>query len=56
MIGTSYSIAKFYDNKIVWEESNLNELLDHKMNIYSPCTNQYKNKKYGKYIPLCIYR
>lgn len=54
MIGTPYGIARYYDNKIVWDDSPTNELLAHKMDEYTPCTNQYKNNKFGKYVPTCV--
>ena len=54
MIGTPYGIAKYYDDKIEWDKSNTNELLAHKMNEDTPCTNQFKNNKYGKYVPTCV--
>lgn len=54
MIGTPYGIAKYYDNKIVWDESPTNELADHKMDENTPCTNQSKHNRYGKYVPTCV--
>lgn len=54
MIGTPYAIARYYDNKIVWDKSPTNELQAHKMHEDTPCTNQYKKNKFGKYIPLCV--
>lgn len=54
MIGTPYGIARYYDNKIEWDKSSTNELLDHKMNENTPCTNQYKHNKYGEYVPTCV--
>lgn len=54
MIGTPYGIGRYYDNKIVWDKSTTNELLAHKMNEDTPCTNQYKHNKYGKYVPVCV--
>ena len=54
MIGTPYGIARYYDNKIVWDNSPTNELQAHKMNENTPCTNQYKNNKFGEYVPLCV--
>ena len=54
MIGTPYGIARYYDDKIVWDESPTNELLAHKMNEDTPCTNQSKQKKYGEFVPTCV--
>jgi len=52
MIGSPYGVARFYDNKIVWDESNTNETINHKLNESTPCANQRRN--FGKYLPLCI--
>lgn len=54
MIGTPYGIARYYDDKIVWDESPTNELLAHKMNEDTPCTNQSKQNKYGEFVPTCV--
>ena len=54
MIGTPYGIARYYDNKIVWDKSPTNELKAHKMNEHTPCTNQFKKNQFGKYVPTCI--
>lgn len=54
MIGTPYGIARYYDNKIEWDNSPTNELQAHKMGKNTPCTNQYKHNKFGKYIPVCV--
>lgn len=54
MIGTPYGIAKFYNRKIVWDESLTNETLDHKLDEYTPCTNQSKSKSFGEFVPLCV--
>ena len=54
MIGTPYGIARYYDNKIVWDDSPTNELRAHKMNEDTPCTNQSKHNKYGKFVPVCV--
>ena len=44
LIGTPYGVARFYDNKIVWDENPTNELRDHKLDQLTPCTNQSKGK------------
>lgn len=54
MIGTPYGIGRFYDNKIVWDESGTNELVSHKMNEATPCTNQSKNNKCQPFLPVCV--
>lgn len=55
MIGTPYGIARYYDNKIVWDESLTNEIQDHKMELCTVCTNQSKNNKFGdEFVPLCV--
>ncbi len=52
MIGTPYGVARFYNNKIVWDESNTNETINHKLDESTKCANQRRD--FGKYIPLCI--
>jgi MoaA/NifB/PqqE/SkfB family radical SAM enzyme len=54
MIGTPYGVARFYDNKIIWDESPTNELRDHNLNQDTSCTNQNKSKPFGKFVPLCV--
>lgn len=54
LIGTPYGVAKFYDNKIVWDESMTNEMRDHNVNIHTPCTNQNKRDKFNPFVPLCV--
>lgn len=54
MIGTPYAIARYYDGKIVWDDSPTNELRAHKMGENTPCTNQSKNNKYGEFVPVCV--
>lgn len=54
LIGTPYGIAKFYDNKIIWDESMTNEMRDHNLNAYTPCTNQNKSDKFNTFAPLCV--
>ena len=55
LIGTPYSIAKFYNNKIIWDSTSTNELISHKLQEKTPCTNQYKKDMYGDYLPICVY-
>ena len=54
MIGTPYGVAKFYDGKIIWDEGPTNELSDHKIDQFTPCTNQNKRKNFGNLVPLCV--
>ena len=46
MIGTPYGIARYYDDKIEWDNSPTNELLGHEMDKDTPCTNQNKRNKF----------
>lgn len=39
MLSTPYGVAHYTSSKIEWNEYN-NELCKHKMNEYTPCTNQ----------------
>ncbi len=54
MIGTPYGVAKYYDDKIVWDEGYTNELGDHILDKHTPCTNQSKSNKFGGFCPLCV--
>lgn len=54
LICTPYGIAKFYENKIIWDDGPTNELRDHKFDQNTPCTNQNKSKKFGNLVPLCV--
>ncbi len=54
LVGTPYSVARFYEDKIVWDSSDTNELKGHCLNKKTPCTNQTKCNKFGEYIPLCV--
>jgi len=54
MIGTPYGIAKFYDDKIIWDESYTNETGAHLMDIPTPCTNQSKGDHFGIMQPTCV--
>jgi len=52
LIGTPYGVARFYNNRIVWDNSTTNELCWHQSTKYTPCNNQQKN--FGDLVPLCI--
>jgi MoaA/NifB/PqqE/SkfB family radical SAM enzyme len=54
LIGTPYGTAKFYEGKIVWDESPTNELRDHDFKQDTPCTNQNKGRYFGNFVPLCV--
>lgn len=54
LIGTPYSIAKFYNKKIVWDESMTSEIRDHSFDVHTPCTNQNKSGKFNSLVPLCV--
>lgn len=54
MIGTPYGIAKYYDNKIIWDYGYTNELGDQNLDEMTPCTHQYKNVHFKSFVPLCV--
>jgi MoaA/NifB/PqqE/SkfB family radical SAM enzyme len=54
MIGTPYGVARFHNDKIIWDRSSTNELRDHKLDASTPCTNQSKHKSFGNLVPLCV--
>ncbi len=54
MIGTPYGIAKYYDNKIVWDEGYTNELGDQDIGVFTPCAHQSKRKDWSPFVPLCV--
>jgi MoaA/NifB/PqqE/SkfB family radical SAM enzyme len=53
LICSPYGVARFYDRKIIWDESPTNELHDHNLTKFTPCTNRGK-KDFGKFVPLCF--
>lgn len=53
LIGTPYGIARYYDNKIEWDNSPTNELRGIELDKNTPCATQYKHNKFGKYVPVC---
>ena len=53
MIGTPYGVAKYFDNKIVWDNTFTNELGNHELNKLTPCTNQKKTIM-RDFVPLCV--
>jgi len=55
LLSSHFRIATWtYNNKIIWEDSGINELRDHRNNKYTPCTNQSKGMDTGDYVPLCF--
>ena len=54
LLSTPYGVARFEDNKIVWDAGYTNELCDHDMDAPTPCTNQSKNEGFGDFVPLCF--
>ena len=50
-IGTSYAIAMFDRQGIVWEE-DINEINNFDLHESTPCTNQHRD--FGGFVPLCI--
>lgn len=53
LLGTAYGIADYYEEKICWNGRKTNELIEHKLDECTWCTNRSK-KDYGKYVPLCF--
>ncbi len=53
LLGTAYGVAYYHDGKILWNEGITNELRDHKIDEFTPCTNRSK-KSYGSLYPLCF--
>ncbi len=52
MLSTPYGVAHYNRKKILWNEFN-NELSEHKMNEYTPCTNQ-KQLYIDDLCPVCF--
>lgn len=52
MLSTPYGVAHYNGEQIVWNVFN-NELQEHKMNEFTPCTNQ-KALYLGEYCPVCF--
>lgn len=53
LICSPYHIAEYNDKRIFWNNSYSNEILDHKVKIFTPCTNRGKYK-FKNYVPLCF--
>lgn len=54
LIASKYCIGHYTDTDMKWEESLINETLDHQFGEATPCTNQSKCQSYGKYVPVCF--
>jgi molybdenum cofactor biosynthesis enzyme MoaA len=54
MIGTPYGVARYYDNKIVWDDSPTNELNNFDLKNNTPCSNQNNQKFQGNNVALCV--
>lgn len=54
LISSAYAVGTWNKRKIRWNDTGTNELLDHKMCVHSPCTNQSKSMATGDYVPLCF--
>lgn len=55
MIGSPYCIGYYDDNRMYLNQTPTNETRDHKMEEFTPCTNQGKGKHFGEgYVPLCV--
>ena len=54
MICTPYGVAKYYDGKIEWDGTPTNELGNHEITKFTPCTNQLKSGMIKPFIPLCV--
>ena len=52
LIGTPYGVARFCNDRIIWDRSTTNELSKHKFDMCTPCNNQEKD--FGNLVPLCI--
>lgn len=54
LICSEFGVGRFYDNHIVWDSGSNNETGRHELHKLTPCTNRSRNKRYGKYVPLCF--
>ena len=54
LISSEYAVAHYDDDYIRWNRTRTNELLDHKMCVHTPCTNQSKSMDTGSMVPLCF--
>ena len=64
LLSTPYCIADYSDNEIIWNNRKTNELIDHEIDKFTPCTNSQKclyakcddssKKDFGEYVPLCF--
>lgn len=54
LIGTPYGVAKYYNRRIVWDDSPTNELNDQDLSSKTPCTHQNKHNRMSPFVPLCV--
>jgi len=54
LISSPFYIANYDDKQISWLNTGSNEILEHKPDQFTPCTNRSRNKRYGEYVPLCF--
>lgn len=54
LLSSPYGVARYFDNKIVWDRGLTNELRDHKLDKATPCTNQSKKYSNESFVPLCF--
>ncbi len=54
LLGSQYGLGRYYDNKIIWDNSGTNETNDHKFEEDTACTNQSKGMDCGRMLPLCF--
>lgn len=46
-------IGRYYDDKIEWDNSSTNEIRGIELDKDTPCATQFKQNKFGKYVPVC---
>ncbi len=54
LLSSPYGIARYYKNRIIWDNSSTNEIRDHQLEVLTPCTNRSKLDKFGDFVPLCF--
>jgi len=54
LICTGFGTARYENGKILWDNTNNNEINGHELNKNTPCTNRSRHKKYGNLVPLCF--
>lgn len=46
-------IGRYYEDKIIWDNSPTNELKGIELDKNTPCATQFKHNKFGRYVPVC---